>query len=1312
MTDAYKELFQTNNKEKIISSFLSLIEENKKVESIKFLHKLILFSIDDESILSKNIKPLIIHLKENYINNSKLKQFIDEYLVDTLWIIGLNLNNSHISNQTQNEHERIKSDNYKNMINLMLNEKLINKIELIEKLEEQTLNQIGLIDSKDFKNKFTRINTKSYEQIKFNLLREESEGYSELITFLFDINELKMKLEEKEIEIILEKIVKIIGYFNLDSNRVLDIAIEVFKYSPFNLNYIKIFDILNKKNILPIFNFKFSENPTDKKLMIIAAQLIHFNFISLDSFLPCINPSLSELQNNFVKKYQTIHDYIKNNLNEDIKNEINTYIEQNLSLNKTANHFCDFQSIISKAITPQENNNENNNNTEDNFNKINQVYLLLECFIVIKDKKNFEKIYNLIKEYFDPFENIGLIYELCNLIKWMIKPIVTKENIKNKKIEINNGDIYKQCNDFNEFMKYIPDMLNILNIGLSKDQILFQKLLIIMNNNISEIKKNFDLFKNLFIKIFFPSLSLIDPCPSLLSLLWDFLSNFDYIIRYTLYENWLVVSYKVHPYLIIKSIVVWKEIQKWQKGLSQENARKHGRILQFISNSNPIIAFDSIIRIIILYENQITTIINTLNFCSNLSYDIITFVICKLLQEKKSNIDPDNIGIEKTFKNFCVFISLFYKKYYNSELNGVINYIIDKFNFSPGDMDIYILKEMISNMCGIFTQEELNENQIYIEQGGYKLYLRNKNSDKDIKSFKKPTASLIKIIKSNNNLCNIFLLLNIQKRKILYSQKIKFQLMSFIHDQIYLINLQFQKLLFYSGKKEFFSKILEKLNVDTLIKKYHFKPEIIFSLIRKQNKKIYELSNEEYIKNIKAYKDIYDAYIIHKKKFLENEFDALYVEKDLFLNEFYKSIWNNITPEFYFIFNSLELNDIYFPKNEYEKQIDDLNKKLQIKDSNINIEKIKTDLEGLNAEKKSLSSHCKNVIEFLDKKFINIFSNKNNINEEINTNNTNLMIIEEEKKDKNENNINNNTDISIINRNELTKNLFQYLFYPRILLSKDDALYVQKIIDLLIISPGNTMNTIDIMNKIPKFLLKVIICVTESEAENIGLFLNAFLNMLQNYQENKYWEEKCKNNVSFSRKLEEIVLVELKDFKNAFNEVLKKLTFSIEKMIENEKEQSIIRNIIIMINKIPLIPPNKDSANSFFKVLKDIHEKNPKFILLESYIKVLDKKFDLDIKEKNEEKENDDNKKEKENNDKMNRGNNRREKSHGSKKSLGKYHIDKEHRRRDKIRTRDREMDKSKERQKERSRDRDKDYKKDDKNFENKRFKSERAKRK
>ena len=81
-------------------------------------------------------------------------------------------------------------------------------------------------------------------------------------------------------------------------------------------------------------------------------------------------------------------------------------------------------------------------------------------------------------------------------------------------------------------------------------------------------------------------------------------------------------------------------------------------------------------------------------------------------------------------------------------------------------------------------------------------------------------------------------------------------------------------------------------------------------------------------------------------------------------------------------------------------------------------------------------------------------------------------------------------------------------------------------------------------------------------------------------------------------------------------------------MIENEKELSNIRNIIIMINKIPLIPPNKESANSFYKVLSDIHQKNPKFILLQSYRNELMKRFGLDSenKDNNAKSENENNK--------------------------------------------------------------------------------------
>ena len=838
MNSTNRELINSNDNEKMVDKLKTLISENKEKDALKFLYELISYFISDKDSSSK-IKSLILLLKEKLKNNTQLKEFFDSYFVQTLWIFGnqLTLQNSNKKDKDQINKINHQFNNYKNLVNLLVGEKIISKIELIGKLEKEILIQIGFFTEEDYKSKYTKVNTKIFEQNKFNLLREESEGYSKLISFLYDINELQKKLDEKGIEAVYEKIINIIGYFNLDSYRVLDITLEIFKYTPFNLNYIKIFDILNKKIILPIFDFKFSEsqNRIDKNLMVVAAQLIHFDYISLEDFILHLTPSLSELQHMFVKRNESIYEYVKNSLNEDIKNEISSYEDlqsNNKSQNKTANYFCNFQKITSKAVNYGNTDNTKNNN-------VNQFYLLFESFIAIKDKKNIIKMYNIIKDFYDPVENVGVIYELCNLISWMINPLLKSNTINNVKEIVNDKEenYISQCFNFDSFTKEIPEILKILNVGLSKDQILFQKLLSILNENINEIKKNMNKYNDLFINIFFPSLSLIDPCPSLLKLVWNYISSFDYKIRYNLYEEWLIKSYKLHPFLIIKSIVVWKEIQKWQKSLSLENSKKHGKILQIITNSNPVIAFESIINIVILYENQIEMVISSLNSCSNLSLDVVTYIICKILHEdSRPRLDIEIIGIDKNFKHFCDFISCFYKKYHNAEISGVFNFMIDKFNKKPEDMDIYILKELIEKMSGIHTQESLTKEQIISESGGYKLYfyLECKNLRKETRSLKKPISSLMKIIQSNDNLISLFLLLNLQKRKVLYSKKIHFQIMSFIYDQILLISLQFQKLINYHGKNEIYNKILKSLPPEKLINKYHFRPQNIFRLLRKK----------------------------------------------------------------------------------------------------------------------------------------------------------------------------------------------------------------------------------------------------------------------------------------------------------------------------------------------------------------------------------------------------------------------------------------------------------------------------------------------
>ena len=1317
MSESFKELFSSNDNATIINKFVSLLSEKKEKLAQKFLYELIYFSTEEINLI-KNIKSLINSLKDKYNNNSLIKEFIDNYIVQTLWIVGFNITISP-SNTNSSEHNKIKNENFKNLVNLLLSEEIIKKIDLLEKLDKSTLNQIGLFPEQDYKKIFKLKITSFYEQNKFNLLREESEGYSKLISLLFDLNELNQKLNEKDIQITLEEITKTIGYFNLDSYRVLDIALDVFKYSPFNINYIKIFDILNKEKIVTIIDCKFFENLNDKKLMIVVAQLIHFNYISLEEFLLHISPSLSELQQNFVNKYQTIYDYINKSLIQDIKHEISSFVENTETLSKEkseankshkiANHFCNFQKIISKAIN-FEIDEDKNNKENKTLKKANQFYLLFESFIAIKDKENIDKMYILVKDFYDPLENDGVIYELCELIKWMINPLYNNEIEPESNINNDNKDnLICRCYSFEDFINKIWEYLKILSIGLSKDQILFQKIIKIMKNNIKEIKINtkyIEFFNNLFIELFFPSLSLIDPCPSLLILIWNYLSNFDYRTRYKLYENWLLNSYTFHPYLIIKKIIVSKEIEKWNKSISSENARKNGRILQIITNSNPTLAFDFIIGIAIKYENQINTIVSTFNFCSDLSRDVITYSICKLLIENKvANIDKDSIAIDKEFKNFCDFISYFYKKYYNSEINGLINFFIDKLNKSPENMDIFILKELMEKMTGIKTQ---NDGEIITESGGYNFYLECKYSRKEINTFKKPTNALMKGIQNNDNFISLFLLLNLQKRKVLYLNKLNFRLMSFIYDQIHLINLQFQKLLKYFVKENIFIKISDVLTSDILIKKYHFTPQTIFRLLRKNGQKIYELTKEEYIKNISQYKEIYDEYINYKKEFLENEYDTSYLDKTNFVNEFYRPFWTSITPEFFFIFNYLELEDIFFPKNEYNKKITDLSNEAK---QDPNGSKIKDVLKDLTEEEKNLSSHNQKVLDFLKDKFGNVLiqnslplnnmeskndknftekekkeDNAQPIKKEENKSLPKLMDLEEKDKEKKIDKKN------MINKKELTQSLIQYLFYPRIIISKGDALYVQKLINLLIIYKGDTINTIDIMNKIPKFLLKEILCVTECEAENIGIFLNSFLNDIKSFQNEQFWDKNCKHNISFSRKLEEISIVELKDFKYAFDALIKNLTNSIETMLRNEKDYLNIRNIIIMLSKMPkIIPPTKEKARSLLTVLTEIYKTNQDFILLQSYINELQTNF----KSKPDNDNNDDN-----------HAHHKRDKSHSRKSENKKRDRERSRERsKDGEKSRDRDRDRDKNRDKDRyNKDRDRDDRKNNRNSERRRY--------
>jgi THO complex subunit 2 len=69
--------------------------------------------------------------------------------------------------------------------------------------------------------KYSRLYTKTYfEQNKYSLIKENNEGFSKLLLFLTNLND-SLAVEE-----VWNKLLSLVGRFDLDPDRVMDLVIE------------------------------------------------------------------------------------------------------------------------------------------------------------------------------------------------------------------------------------------------------------------------------------------------------------------------------------------------------------------------------------------------------------------------------------------------------------------------------------------------------------------------------------------------------------------------------------------------------------------------------------------------------------------------------------------------------------------------------------------------------------------------------------------------------------------------------------------------------------------------------------------------------------------------------------------------------------------------------------------------------------------------------------------------------------------------------------------------------------------------------
>jgi THO complex subunit 2 len=156
---------------------------------------------------------------------------------------------------------------------------------LMEKLEPEQLEELAIVTSAaSFNKKMIRMNTGLlYKQQKYNLVWEENEGYSRLV-----IDMTTAALSEVSVEDALKVVYSIIGYFDLDPNRVLDIVLDCFEqllnYKTYFVAFLKALNF-KRSTMNDILGFKFSTYYRDNTLLATPKSLFSMAAILIESKL-------------------------------------------------------------------------------------------------------------------------------------------------------------------------------------------------------------------------------------------------------------------------------------------------------------------------------------------------------------------------------------------------------------------------------------------------------------------------------------------------------------------------------------------------------------------------------------------------------------------------------------------------------------------------------------------------------------------------------------------------------------------------------------------------------------------------------------------------------------------------------------------------------------------------------------------------------------------------------------------------------------------------------------------------------------------
>lgn len=952
------------------------------------------------------------------------KQDASSILTDILWLFELS--------EVGTGRKKLAS-----LVGLVHRENFVSGPLLCERLEAELLEEAGILPSAQvFQRKLIRMNTAMlYKQQKFNLFREEPQGFAKLMSLLWHA-------ELGEEEILYEKLLSLVGCFDLDPNRVLDVIIDV--YAVRLRTHHSLYEYLLGKldypsdNVANILGFKLSflagktelsSSGMMEGIILVAARLVKLRMCAFEILYHHLSPLDDEQVIDDIRQYQK---RIRSSASSAISLASKPSAAPSAAPSATDDSakqlalehqptVRDISAEIQKALGPI----------------VNQKILLLASLLEVGQ---WEWAHHLLNR-FSQAATFPLVAVHLNSV---MNVIVDMQLGRTTHLE---SFIDLQREDFSfftqrSFEETLAEWLGFVRWGLYLDPSLISKLCRMIRDQLSpantdEEKK--EGWLQLFVNSILSSISLVTSNPGMIFDVWGVLSLFPYSKRHAIYAFWRDQIYSTGPELSVARSMALSDIRRVLRRLTRENVRQYGRLIAKIAHANPIVVFPVILDQLMAYDNLIQPVVDSLKYLTPLGFDVLGFVLIDCLSSpERDRLKEDGTNMASWLQGLATFVGSLYRRYHAvAEIDAIIDYLLRQLSWeSP--FELIVISELIHRMGGIeaLSSSSLSEAHIEAMAAGPLLLsevLHNASASHNqvLKSNKRAYTRLIQTLVKNDQLLVLWILLAQQRGVASFSSDLSshLKLIGTVLDTGQGVFLQYSQLLAQGLRDGLIAGDGSLPSIDELMKEYAIEADLACSIHRTWLRSSFTASSNIVLFDIPS----------------PNE---------------------SLSPKLYSIFWSLQLGDIYTPSPTY------LNETMRLK-TILSSPTAPTNEGELSKWKKDRERAPQTILKLEAEhqaQMENVQRNIDSLKSELN------LVIPSDPS--------------------LVTNCYKY-FYSKCLLirtlfSPMDAIYSSRFVKLLH-SVNERFSLPTLLDEIASMMKDVLFILSEQEAHNFGRFLELIL---------------------------------------------------------------------------------------------------------------------------------------------------------------------------------------------------------------------------